>query len=152
MNYSPYLLPNKEITLEKIDKVAKTLNGKLKGLAKFLVIFLSWLIFNAVVALFFNASRSFSPDFCCTITDNLRQALTQEAFLFITFVLDNKFGFAVAVSILFAYGVSFFVRLLADGNFSTGGGCEHKRNQKTDRVSDKRSFVVSYKFHVAYLA
>lgn len=153
MRQLPYLTPvDAEITLEKLDKVAKTLSDKVKNFAKYFGIFLGWLLFNTLISLFFNRSRSLSLDACRIINEGLRSVATQDVLFIATLLFEDKLTCVISLAIIFVFGVAFFVRFLnLDGErFIDARNNKYVKYAQTH--AQNQAYVVSYKQQVAFLA
>lgn len=105
MQYLPCLTSaDAEITIEKLDKVAKTLSDRIKSFAKFFGIFIGWCIFNVIVSLFFSRTRSLSIDAYRMITEGLREAAMQDFSVYLAFFFENKINCIITLAVLFVCG------------------------------------------------
>lgn len=141
-----------EITIEKLDKVAKSLSDRIKGFAKFFGIILGWSIFNLIIALFIDRTRSLSLDSYRMVTEGLRDIATQDFFFVLTLFFENKICCVFSIAVLFVFETAFFVRFL---NFDDEAVAEVNANKRasTDKAKlQSEKYVVSYKQQVAFLA
>lgn len=153
MNYLQYLTPiDAEITIEKLDKVAKTLSARIKNIAKLFVIFLGWSIFNVVVSLFFHRTRSLSLEAYRIVNEGLRQLATQDILFVLTLIFDDKLTCVISLAMVFVLGVAFFVRFLNLDNVCLVEKSENQRNSFAQSGLKNDAYVVSYKQQVAFLA
>lgn len=153
MNYLPYFgLVDTEITIEKLDKVAKTLREKIKSFTKFFAILVGWFVFNFVIALFFCRTRSLSLDNYRMISEELLSLSAQDILFVLTLIFDIKIDCVITLAMMFSFGVAFFIRVLNLGN----DGVVEKRSNRHTKDSQSRlqgeAYVVSYKHQVAFLA
>ena len=149
----PYLTPvETEVTIEKLDKVARTLSEKVKTFARLFGILIGWLIFNIVIALFVDRTRSLSLNMCRMISEGLRSILTQDTLFVLTIFFDNKINCVITLAMMFSFGVVFFLCVL---NVCNDGVLEKSVNKRFKsrhaRLQDE-AYVVSYKQQVAFLA
>lgn len=154
MQCLPYLTApsDTEITIEKLDKVAKTLSDRIKGFAKLFGIFLGWSIFNLIVALFIDRTRSLSLDSFRMITEGLHNISTQDFFFVLTLVFENKICCVLSIAVLFVFEVAFFVRFLNfDDDVVAEVGANKRASTAATRLQSEK-YVVSYKQQVAFLA
>ena len=153
MQYLPYLTPSDaEITIEKLDKVAKTLSDKIKSYRKLFGIFLGWCIFNLIVSLFFNRTRSLSLDAYRMIAEGLRSISTQDFFFVLTLFFDNKLVCVISFAMVIVFGVAFFVRFLKIENVAAADTRVNAYSKFTQTKLQGKAYVVSYKQQVAFLA
>lgn len=154
MHYLPCLtsVSDAEITIEKLDKVAKTLSDRIKNFAKLFGIVLSWCIFNAIIALFFNRTRSVSLDAYRMVTEGLRDIATQDFLFVLTLFFDNKVNCVISIAMIIVFGVAFFVRILNLGYDETVGTRSVVYNKSAQSKIPNAAYVVSYKQQVAFLA
>ena len=154
MQCLPYLTSpsDAEITIEKLDKVAITLSDRIKSIAKLFGIVFGWCIFNLIVALFFNRTRSVSLDAYRMVTEGLRDIATQDFFFVLTLFFENKICCVLSIAVLFVFEVAFFVRFL---NFDDDAVAEVSANKRANTAKARlqsEKYVVSYKQQVAFLA
>ena len=116
MQYLPSLTSAEtEITIEQLDKVARTLNEKIKSFVKLFGVILSWIVFNIIVSLFFNRTRSISLDVYRMISEGLRNLSTQDIFFVITLLFDDKISCIISMAIVFVLEISFIIKILYNG-------------------------------------
>lgn len=153
MQYLPYLTSvDTEITIEKLDRVAKTVSDKIKCFAKLFGILLSWCIFNVIIALFIDRTRSLSLDAYRMVNEGLRGLASQDVTFLLTLVFDNKICCLISLALVFASELSFFLRFLDLGDKRiTGARVYNRDNNFQSRLQDG-IYVVSYKQQVAFLA
>lgn len=153
MHYLSYLYPSDaEITIEQLDKVAGTLNEKVKSFAKLFVILIGWCLFNIIIALFINRTHSLSLDSYRVISEGLRSLAMQDLLFVLTLFFDNKIGYVIALTMIFSFGVAFFVRLLNLGGDEAMEKNANKRSDYSCLMLKCEAYVVSYKLQVAFLA
>lgn len=153
MNYLMYLgSVDTEITIEKLDEVAKTLAEKLKAFAKLFGILIGWFIFNIVIALFVNRTHSLTLDAYRLLADGFRSLETQNIFIVFTVMFDDKIGCVITLAVMFSFGAAFFVRFLNLGGDSVMEKRVNKRSDDTRIRFQGEAYVVSYKQQVAFLA
>ena len=153
MHYLPYLTSAEtEITIEKLDKVAKTLSEKVKAFAKFFGVVLSWCIFNLVIQLFFIRTRGVSLDTYRMVSEGLHSISDQDIVLLITIILDNKLSCVISLAMVIVFGVAVFVRFLNLGNEDVVDSRVNKREKSVQHGVRSEAYVVSYKQQVAFLA
>lgn len=154
MKYFSYLTPvDTEITIAKLDKVAKKLSDKIKAFAKFFVILTGWLVFNVIVALFIDRTRSISLDTYRAFSEGLHSLAAQDIFFILTLIFDNKICYVITLAMTLALSVAFFVRLLyfTSGRVSSRGADKLSNRSKTKNAYGG-GYVVSYKHQVAFLS
>lgn len=153
MQYLPSLTAaDTEVTLEKLDRVARTLSEKIKSFAKFFGVLLSWCIFNILIALFFSRTRSLSLTAYRMIADCLREVAAQDLTVYLAFFFESKINCVIAS---------------AAALFVCGGGYLHYPARVQSNEAEKKEFnyteysqngacsdayVIAYKQHVAFLA
>lgn len=153
MRYLPYLTSaDTEITLEKLDKVAKTLSDKIKKIAKYFGIFLGWLVLNTLISLFFNRSRSLSLDAYRIINEGLRSVATQDILFVATLLFEDKLTCVISLAMIFVFGVAFFVRFLNLDGERFIDARNNKYAKYAQKSAQNQAYVVSYKQQVAFLA
>lgn len=153
MHYLPYLNSvDAEITIEKLDKVARTLSEKIKTFAKFFGILIGWCIFNILVALFIDNTRSLSLNTYRMISEGLRSMEMQDALFVLTLIFDNKIGCVISLAMFIAFETAFFVRFLNFGNECAFDKSDNKRAKDSHSSLQGATYVVSYKQSVAFLA
>lgn len=153
MNYLQYLSPvDTEVTIEKLDKVAKKLSDKIKGFAKFFGVVFGWCMFNLIVSMFFNRTRSFSLDAYRMISEGLRNLACQDILFILTLIFDNKFSYVLTMAMILAFGIAFFVKFLDLGNKCFAQTRVHMHVKSSQSVCKDEAYVVSYKQQVAFLA
>ena len=154
MHCLPYLVSvnDTEITIGKLDKVAKTLSDKIKSVAKLFGILISWCIFNLIVSLFFNRTRSLSLDTYRMINEGLRSLANQDVLFVLTFIFDDKLSCIISLAMIFAFGVAFFVCVLNLANDGVTNVDVNKREKSAHICVQSEAYVVSYKQQVAFLA
>lgn len=153
MRYLPYLTSvETEVTLEKLDKVARTLSDKIKKFAKFFAIFLGWCVINFLVWFFFKTSRSLSLDAYRLITEGLRSVAGQDLLFILTLLFDNKIDCLISFAMILAFGVAFFVRFLNLDSVSVVESHNNKFAKYTQSNAKNHAYVVSYKQQVAFLS
>lgn len=141
-----------EITLEKLDKVAKTLSDKIKNVAKYFGIFFSWCIFNALVWMFFKSSRTLSLDAFRLITESLRSAAGQDVLLLFTLLFDDKIACFIYFAMALVFGVAFFVCFLNLKSESVGEAACNSYAKYCQSGAQHHAYVVSYKQQVAFIS
>lgn len=154
MRYLPYPTSvDTEITLEKLDKVAKTLSDKIKNIAKYFAIFLGWCVCNFLVGIFFKTGRSLSTDAYRLITEGLRSVAGQDFLFIVTLLFDNKIDCLISLAMILAWGgVAFFVRFLNLDNESVGEANNNSYAKYSPSGVTNHAYVVSYKQQVAFIS
>lgn len=153
MQYLPRLTSgDTEITIEKLDKVAKTLSEKVRNVARLFVVFLGWCIFNTIVALLFNRMRSLSLDSCRLVAEGLHEIAAQDLFYILTLFFENKITCVISIAMILVFGEAFFVRFLNLTNDDVVDERVNKRAKAGQSRAQGEVYVVSYKQQVAFLA
>lgn len=154
MHCLPYLNPvsDAEITIEKLDKVAKTVSDKIKNVAKLLVIFVGWCVFNLLISLFVSRSQSVSLDVYRVINEGLRSVATQDMLLVLTIAFDNRLYCVISFAMLLVIGIAFLVCFLISEGSRTVRARVGRRERFAQTAFQCEAYVVSYKQQVAFLA
>ncbi len=153
MQYLPSLTSAEtEITIEQLDKVARTLNEKIKSFVKLFGVILSWIVFNIIVSLFFNRTRSISLGVYRMISEGLRNLSTQDIFFVITLLFDDKISCIISMAIVFVLEISFIIKILYNGQIGIIKADIDTHNKSVQHKPQSGAYVVSYKQQVAFLA
>lgn len=153
MQYLPYLTSvDTEITIEKLDKVAKTLSDKIKAFAKFFGIFLSWCIFNVIVSLFIDRTRSLSLDAYRMVAEGIRNLSTQDITFLFALIFDDKICCLISLAVICAFELALFVLILDSCDRRAAHDGVSNRSNFTQSRRQNDVYVVSYKQQVAFLA
>lgn len=153
MCYLPYLTSvDAEITLEKLDRVARTLSEKIKNFVKYFCIFLGWCIFNFIVWACFCRTRSLSLDSFRLINEGFHSVVNQDVLFILTFVFDDKIICFISLAVISAFEVAFFVRFLNLESDNVVEARENKHEKYAQNSARNEALVVSYKQQVAFLS
>lgn len=150
----PYLssVNDAEITIEKLDKVAKTLSDKIKKFAKFFGIVLGWIVLNTIIAIFFNRTHSLSFDAIRAIRDGFNQVNAMDLSFYLAFFVENKISSVISLAVIFICGWGYaclFTEIARDGSTHQRVRNYAKYAQRDVQID---AYVVSYKQQVAFLA
>lgn len=141
-----------EITMEKIDRVTKTIGGKINQIAKFFGVILSWCLINLLIAVFISRTRSLSLETYRFVNESLRQASAQDLSILVAFIFENKLWYSISLAVIFAFSIEFFLTFLNKGADTPSRNGQVDRAKCAQTACDKHAFVVSYKQHVAFLS
>ena len=149
----PYLTSaDAEITIEKLDKVAKSLSEKIKSFAKFFGIIFGWCIFNLIVSLFVSRTRSLSLETYRMISEGLRTVASQDVLFILTIMFDDKINCVISIAMIIVFGMvccTYFINL---GNKGVANTSSAKHTKSVKSSFQCENYVVSYKQQVAFLA